>query len=104
MFDFLMLAQDGESTGNAVFTLIFYAVILGGIFYFLIIRPQRTRARRHQELIGSIGVGDEVTTAGGIYGTVETIDDETAVIRVEDGGSLRIARRAIATKVSTTSE
>ena len=74
-------------------------MVIGGLFYFLMIRPQRTRMRRHQELVATLGVDDEVTTIGGIYGVIEHMDDESAVLRVEGGGRIRVARRALAGKV-----
>jgi len=91
----------GGSGGSAIFTIVIYAVVIGGLFYFLLVRPQRTRARRQQELQSSLGVGDEVETIGGIYGTIEYFDEETdtAVLQVEGGGKLRVARRALAHKV-----
>lgn len=100
--DGLILAQDTttNSGGNALVTLLVYGVILGGIFYFLIIRPNRGRARAHQELMASLSVGDEIQTAGGIFGRVRSLEDTSVVIEVEDGGTLRVARRAIATKLT----
>jgi preprotein translocase subunit YajC len=97
----LMFAQDnGNSSASGIGQLIFFALILGGIFYFLIIRPNRTRVKRHQELMSTLELGDEVQTVGGIFGVVQRLDDESAVIQVEDGGSLRISRRAIAAKIT----
>ena len=100
-----ILAQDAtESTNSGWATLIVYVVILGSIFYFLILRPQRTRASRHRTLMGSLVVGDEVRTAGGIFGFVRDLDDDSAVIEVEDGTRLRVARGAIATKIEPVTE
>jgi preprotein translocase subunit YajC len=91
-----------SSSGSMIMTIVMYAAVIGGLFYFLLIRPQRTRQRRQQELQSSLGVGDEVQTIGGIYGTIEYFDEETdtAVIQVEGGGKLRVARRALAGKVT----
>ena len=96
-----MPRTDGESTssGNLLFTIVFYGILIGGLFYFFMIRPQRSRVRKHQDLVTSLGVGDEVTTIGGIYGTIEFMDDATAVLQIEGGGRLRVARRALADKV-----
>jgi len=90
------------STSNTVLTIVMYAVVIGGLFYFLLIRPQRTRQKKQQELQTSLAVGDEVQTIGGIYGTIEYFDEEsgTAIIQVEGGGKLRVARRALAGKVT----
>jgi len=98
-------AADGTSrstsTGSVILTIAMYAVVIGGLFYFLLVRPQRTRQRRAQDLQSSLGVGDEVQTIGGIYGTIEYFDQETdtAVLQIEGGGKIRVARRALADKV-----
>lgn len=101
----LLLALQTETEpaaeGSPWSVLLVYAVVIGGLFYFLMIRPQRTRMRRHQELVDALAVGDEVTTIGGIYGTIEHMDDESAVLQVEGGGRIRVARRALAGKVGS---
>ncbi|OFW66893.1 MAG: preprotein translocase subunit YajC [Actinobacteria bacterium RBG_16_68_21] len=89
-----------SSGGNLVLTLVLYAVVIGGFFYLFMIRPQRTRMRRQEELLAQLGVGDEVQTIGGIYGRIEFLDDTTAILQVEGGGRLRVARRALAGKTS----
>ena len=101
MITMLAQATEDAATGSAWSVLLMYAVIIGGLFYFLMIRPQRTRMRRHEELVSSLQVNDEVTTIGGIYGNIEYIDDTYAILRVEGGGKLRVARRALAGKVTS---
>jgi len=98
MITILAGTEDAGSSGNVFMTLLFYAVVIGGLFYFLMIRPQRTRLRRHQELMSQLQVGDEVQTIGGIYGRIEHLDEESAVLQIEGGGRLRVARRALAAK------
>ncbi|MBW3666352.1 MAG: preprotein translocase subunit YajC [Actinobacteria bacterium] len=90
----VVLAQE---SGAGISSLIFLAVMVG-IFYLLIIRPQRKRARAQQELAESLRIGDEVRTIGGIHGVVTSLDDTSAVLRVEDG-QIRISRRAIGTRI-----
>ncbi len=100
MITILAQTDAAADEGSTWLTLILYAVVLGGLFYFLMVRPQRSRLRRHEELISSMKVGDEVTTIGGIFGFIEYIDDTYAILRVEGGGKLRVARRALAGKVA----
>jgi len=100
MITILAQAETAAEEGSTWLTLILYAVVLGGLFDFLMIRPQRTRMRRQQEMIEALKIGDEVTTIGGIYGRIEFMDDTTAVLQVEGGGRLRVARRALAGKVT----
>ncbi len=99
---FQLLAYQAESepaAGSAWQVLLVYAVVIGALFYFLMIRPQRNRMRRHQNLVGTLDIGDQVTTIGGIYGTIEHMDEESAVLQIEGGGRIRVARRALAGKV-----
>lgn len=88
---FVVLAQD--AAGSQYTSLIFLAILIG-VFYFLLIRPQRNRAKAQAQLAESIEVGDEIRTIGGIHGRVVSTDADSVVIAVEDG-RIRISRRAI---------
>ena len=79
-------------------TLIFILVLLV-FMYVLLIRPQRQQAKRHQEMLQSIAVGDEVVTAGGIYGEVTAIDDERVQLEIDADVKIAVSRRAIASVV-----
>ena len=72
-----------------------YLVLLVVAFFFLIVRPQRRQAAARRMLIAALQVGDEIVTAGGIYGTVRAIDDEVVSVEVADGVTLRIAKGAV---------
>ncbi len=99
-YDLLAYQAESESAGGSAWqVLLVYAVVIGALFYFLMIRPQRNRMRRHQDLVGDLDVGDEVTTIGGIYGTIEHMDDDSAVLQIEGGGRIRVAKQALAGKV-----
>jgi len=98
MLTFLAQAEEGTG-GSTLPVILIYAVVIGALFYFLLIRPQRRRMRQHQDLVSSLEVGDEVTTIGGIYGTIEFMDETSAVLQIEGGGRLRVSRRALADKV-----
>ena len=91
----VVLAQE---TGIGQNTSLIFLAVLVGVFYFLIIRPQRRRAKAQRELARSVKVGDEVRTVGGIHGRVVSTDEESIVIAVEDG-RLRVSRRAVGSRV-----
>ncbi len=93
---FVVFAQESGGFGGTG-SLIFLALMIG-VFYFLIIRPQRSRTKKQKDLSESLMVGHEVRTIGGIHGTVVALDDDSVVITVEDG-RLRISRRAIGSRV-----
>ncbi len=70
-----------------------------GAFYMLLVRPQRRQMAAHAELMRSLSVGDEVLTAGGIFGRVLAIDDAVVEVEVAPGTSLRMARTAISRRI-----
>jgi preprotein translocase subunit YajC len=78
---------------------IFFLVMLV-FLYLLLIRPQRQQAKRHQEMLQNLSIGDEVVTAGGIYGEVTGIDDERVQLEVDADVRIAVSRRAIASKVT----
>ncbi len=97
-----ILAQtDGTSSGGSLISLLFPLVLLGGVFYFLLLRPNRTRQRQQQNLLASLQVGDEVMTAGGIFGTLKEIDegDDTVTVEIAPGTNVRMLRRAISQRL-----
>ena len=101
MIQILAQSSDGTSSGGSLLSLLFPLVLLGGVFYFLLLRPNRTRQRQQQSLLESLKVGDEVMTAGGIFGTLKDIDeeDDTVTVEIAPGTDVRMLRRAIAQRL-----
>ena len=84
-------------------TILFYVIILIGIVaygYFLIYRPRKKQTEQRNKQMEAQKRGDEIITVGGIYGTIDIIEENSVVIKLESGGTMRIARMAIAGKVS----
>ena len=79
----------------------FFLVLLAmlGFLYFLLIRPQRQQARRHTQMLEHLKVGDEVITAGGIYGEITELDAERIMLEIDDDVRIAVAKRAITTVV-----
>jgi preprotein translocase subunit YajC len=73
-------------------------VLIGAVMYFLMIRPQRKRQQEHQKLIEELKRGDRVITAGGIYGQIESISEDSVVIKIESGATMRVARNSVSLK------
>jgi len=78
--------------------IIVFLVVIGLLFYFFMIRPQRKRMKDHQNLMTNLRSGDRVITTGGIYGQIESISEDSIVLRIESG-TLRIAKSSIVNKV-----
>jgi preprotein translocase subunit YajC len=91
-----ILAQAG---GGSNFTFLISLVLMVAIFYFLLIRPQQRRVRQQRELVGSLDVGDEVVTIGGMFGRIMELDDETVTLDVGGGSRIRFVKQAVARKV-----
>jgi len=89
-------APEGGEEGGFDWTIIIFLVLIFGVFYFLIIRPQRRRQKQHDELMLELKRGDKVITTGGIYGVVESLSDDSIVIKIESGATLRVARGSVA--------
>jgi preprotein translocase subunit YajC len=71
-------------------------VLMLGVMYVLMIRPQRQRQAQQQAMIDSADVGDDVLTTGGIYGTISETDGDDIVVEIANGVSVHMTRRGIA--------
>lgn len=78
--------------------IVLYFAVIAALFFVLIVRPQRRQAAARRALIQALSVGDDVITAGGIYGTIVAMDDDVLTVQVAPGVELRVAREAIARK------
>ena len=72
----MALIAAASTTNSNPLTLFLPLVLMGGVFYFLLIRPQQKRVRAQAALVNAVEVGDEIMTTGGIFGTVVEIDDD----------------------------
>jgi preprotein translocase subunit YajC len=97
---FQLIAQS--SGGGSALGLLLPFVLLGGLFYFMILRPQQRRQRAQQELINTISEGDEIITTAGIYGVVVGIDDEegTVTVAIAPGTEIKLLRAGIGRRVT----
>ena len=71
-------------------------VLIIGVFYLLLIRPQQKRQRELQQTISELKAGDRVVTTGGIIGIITTVRDTSFIIRSADKSMLEVARSSIA--------
>jgi len=75
-----------------------WLVILVGVFYFFLVRPQQKRVKEHQKLMESLKIGDQVVTIGGIHGVINSLGEETVSLEVSKGVILTVSRNAISRK------
>jgi preprotein translocase subunit YajC len=95
-----VLAQSGQdaAAANPIASLLPF-LLIGLVFYFLIIRPQKRRQQQQQALIRSLGVGDRVVTIGGFHAEIVELAEDTARLELAPGVVVTIARTAIARPV-----
>lgn len=74
-------------------------VLLFGAMWLLLIRPQRRRQAAQSQMLSDLAVGDEIVTAGGLYGHIRSVDDEEVRLEVAPGTTVRVAKRAVAVVV-----
>lgn len=89
-----VLAQDAAS-GLGSITGLLPILLIGAVFWLLVIRPQRKRSQERQAMLSTVSVGDEVVTLGGLFGEVEAMDDNWVDLLVGDDIVLRFSRTAI---------
>ncbi len=93
MFEKLAYAQQTAAQGGAEANPIFSflpLILIFVIFYFLLIRPQQKRQRELQKMIGELKKGDRVVTAGGIIGTVTSLQNDYVVLKIGDNENTKI--------------
>ena len=92
MATFLFMFQGGLGALGGLVPML----LIIGVFYLLLIRPQQKRQRELQETISQLKAGDRIVTTGGIIGTITTVRDTSFFIRSADKSILEIARSAVA--------
>ena len=95
------LAATTSQSSNPLFAFL-PLVLIGGVFYFFLIRPQQRRARSQQALVNAVQEGDEIMTTGGIFGTVIEVDDDEGTVTVEiaPGTRIRMVKAGIARRLT----
>ena len=99
----LTTTPEGGTEGDfltSIWPMLIFLVVIFGLMYFVMIRPQRKRQQEQQNMLQELQKGDRVITAGGIYGQIDSISEENAVLKIESGATIRIARSSIIGKQS----
>jgi preprotein translocase subunit YajC len=80
---------------QSTMSLVLYFVVFFGIMYFLMIRPQQKQAKQRQALLSGIRVKDRVLTAGGIYGKITKVKDNSVILQIADKVEIEVAKSGI---------
>ncbi len=105
MLAFLAVFAPGQqgSGGSAMGTLVMLGAFVG-IFYFLLIRPQRQQQKRHEGMVQSLRRGDEVATVGGIVGKIIHIKEQLITIKTAEDTRVVVERDKVARKIAAGEE
>jgi preprotein translocase subunit YajC len=89
---FVAQAAAPASGGGAAMTQFLFIGLMFVAMWFLIIAPQRKKQKEHAKMLAALDTGDQVLTAGGVYGEIVAKKDDRFVIRVADGVKLELAK------------
>ena len=87
-------AQDAAAQGGLLSFL--PLIVIFAVFYFMLIRPQKKRAKEHKQLVSQLAKGDEVITNGGLLGKITDVSDAFVTLELTENVKVKIQRQAIA--------
>jgi len=88
----------GGAQGGGGITAFIPLILMFVIFYFLLIRPQQTKAKKHQEILNSLKRDDQVITSGGMYGKITGVTDTVVTLEIAPNVRIKITKSSIAGK------
>ena len=89
----VLSSKPQGSTTSSVVMLVMYIVIFVGIFYFLMIRPQKKEQKRVQAMLSDMAVGDSVVTTSGFYGVIIDMTEDDVIVEFGNNKNCRIPMR-----------
>ncbi len=95
-FASLMAQQQGQApAGGSMLTALLPFALVFVIFYFLLIRPQRTKQKKHAGMVEALKPGDKIITSGGIHGTIMGVQEDKIELRIASNTKIDISKNAI---------
>lgn len=95
MNNFVLLAETGNSPASLVL-LVAQLALLGGVFYFILIRPQKKQQKQLNAMLSTLAAGDSVVTSGGFYGVVIDVMDDVVIVEFGNNKNCRIPMKKAA--------
>ena len=89
-------ANAAAATGMSIVSMVIYLVVIGAVFYFLLIRPQKKQQKQMDALVSSLEIGDSVLTTAGFYGVVIDVMEEVIVVEFGNNKNCRIPMKKTA--------
>ena len=94
-------AAGGAGGGGSMLAQLMPLVLIFGVFYFLLIRPQQKKAKEHKAMISAVRRGDKVVTAGGVIGKITKVyDDDRAMVEIAEGVKIEVVQSTLTAVMS----
>ena len=93
---FAMASAGGDGQTGSLFAQFVPLILIFGIFWFLVIRPQQKKAKAHQELVKNLKKGDEIFTDSGIRGTIQKVADDYVTVEISPKVPIKLIRSRVA--------
>lgn len=93
--------QGGSSEGGSMIMSLLPIFLIFGVFYFLILRPQKKQMDKHKQFLASIEKGAEVITTGGIYGTVTGVAENVVTLEIADKVKIKVLKSHVSGLATT---
>ncbi len=90
----IAMAQQPGQESNPL-TMFLPLVLMGAVFYFMIIRPQSKRQKEREKMLSAVQKGDKVVTTGGLHGTVSSVEEATIIVQVAENVKLKFDKNAV---------
>jgi preprotein translocase subunit YajC len=90
------MAQGAPSPQGFDIQMLLPLVLMFGIFYFLLIRPQQKKAKEHKNMVDALGKGDEIITNGGLLAKISDVDENFLTCKISANVEVKIQRHAVA--------
>jgi len=101
MFDLAYAQSGGAGGAGGGFSMLVPLLLMFGVFYFLLIRPQQKKQRLHKEMLRALKVGDRVLTTGGLVGTIVEGGEQFIKLEVADKIRVEIGRSYIVGRIGS---
>jgi len=91
------IAQGAGGQSGGTLELILPLLLMFGIFYFLLIRPQQKKAKEHKNMVTALKKGDEIITTGGILAKVTDVDEAFMTCKIAENVEIKVQSHAVST-------
>lgn len=98
MFDIISSAYAQEAVAGepSLLSSILPLVLMLGVFYFLLIRPQQKKVSEHKKMVTALRRGDKIVTSGGVYGTVAKVDEDAIQVDIAKDTRIKLDKNSVA--------